>query len=181
METLFGVKGSRWKAFTMKDRFICSIGIWMALDSSVCTGICTKQFFSAGQLKQTWNETRSAQMINYIKQIYQPPMTILKHHFWFNFTEHNITPPTWINVMREPLSWFESRFWFDKNGRARKEGARNNRKSNPENIDKCIKHKHKQCTSIIWFYTRFFCGNKIFCTKNDEDSKKKAVEYSKQR
>ena len=120
-------------------------------------------------------------MITYIKKIYKPPMTILKHHFWLNFTEHNMEPPTWINVMREPISWFESRFWFDKNGWARKEGSRNNRKSNPENIDKCIEEKHRQCTSVIWYYTRFFCGNKRFCKLKDETSKKKAVEYAKQR
>lgn len=90
-------------------------------------------------------------------------------------------PPTWINVMREPISWFESRFWFDKNGWARKEGARNDRKSNPENIDECIEEKHKQCTSIIWHYMEFFCGNKKICKRKDDVSKKKALEYSKQR
>lgn len=120
-------------------------------------------------------------MISYMKKIYQPPMTILKHHFWFNFTEHNMEAPTWINIMREPISWFESRFWFDKNGWARKEGARNNRKSNPDNIDKCIEEEHRQCKTIIWHYMRFFCGNKVFCQSKDDTSKKKALEYAKQR
>ena len=51
-------------------------------------------------------------------------MTVLKHHYWLNFTNHDMEPPTWINVMREPISWFESRFWFKRNGWIHKEGAR---------------------------------------------------------
>ena len=48
-------------------------------------------------------------------------------------------------------------------------------------IDMCIRIKHRQCTTVIWKYTRFFCGNEKFCEDHDEASKKKATEYSKQR
>lgn len=43
-------------------------------------------------------------------------MTVMKHHYFFNFTEYGMEAPTWINVMREPISWFESRYWFKQNG-----------------------------------------------------------------
>ena len=48
-------------------------------------------------------------------------------------------------------------------------------------IDMCIRIKHRQCTTVIWKYTRFFCGNEKFCEAHDDNSKKKAAEYSKQR
>ena len=51
-------------------------------------------------------------------------MTVLKHHYFLNFTKHGMEPPTWINIMREPISWFESRFWFKRNGWVHKVGPR---------------------------------------------------------
>ncbi|CAG5094363.1 Oidioi.mRNA.OKI2018_I69.XSR.g13488.t1.cds [Oikopleura dioica] len=51
----------------------------------------------------------------YLKSILRPPMTVMKHHYFFNFTEYGMEAPTWINVMREPISWFESRYWFKQN------------------------------------------------------------------
>lgn len=124
-------------------------------------------------------------LIGYLKSILRKPMTVLKHHYWLNFTEHDMEPPTWINVMREPISWFESRFWFKRHGWIHKEGARlhENIEDGEEgmDIDMCIRIKHRQCTTVIWKYTRFFCGNEKFCEAHDENSKKKAAEYSKQR
>ena len=69
-------------------------------------------------------KTIKANLVGYLRSILRKPMTVLKHHYWLNFTNHDMEPPTWINVMREPISWFESRFWFKRNGWIHKEGAR---------------------------------------------------------
>lgn len=71
-------------------------------------------------------------VFRYLKSILRKPMTVLKHHYWLNFTEHGMEPPTWINVMREPISWFESRFWFKRHGWIHKERVQ---KSSSEVLD----------------------------------------------
>ena len=83
-------------------------------------------------------------------------MTVLKHHYWLNFTDHGMEPPTWINVMREPISWFESRFWFKRHGWIHKEGARlhENIEDGEEgmDIDMCIRIKEQVLPFNLVFF-----------------------------
>lgn len=111
-------------------------------------------------------------------------MTVLKHHYWLNFTDYGMEAPTWINVMREPISWFESRYWFKQNGWVHKVGARlHDNHSEDERVDigTCIRRKMKDCTQVIWKYTRFFCGNQPACEAHTEEAKRQAAEISKKR
>ena len=41
---------------------------------------------------------------------------LLKHHHWFNFTEFNLPMPTFINVARNPVTRFASRYYFQRFG-----------------------------------------------------------------
>ena len=38
--------------------------------------------------------------VDYLRAILRTPMTVLKHHYWLNFTAKGMDAPTWINVMR---------------------------------------------------------------------------------
>ena len=40
------------------------------------------------------------------------PMMILKHHTYLNFTEFGLEQPTYINVVRHPVSQFSSFYYF---------------------------------------------------------------------
>merc|ERR1711937_1133769 len=84
-------------------------------------------------------------LVDYLRAILRTPMTVLKHHYWLNFTAKGMDAPTWINVMREPISWFESRYWFKQNGWVHKVGARLHEKNEMEkvDIDTCIRRKMK--------------------------------------
>jgi len=39
----------------------------------------------------------------------------------------------------------------------------------------------KDCTQVIWKYTRFFCGNQPACEGHTEEAKRQAAEISKTR
>jgi len=124
----------------------------------------------------------------YLKSILRPPMTVMKHHYFFNFTEYGMKAPTWINVMREPISWFESRYWFKQNGWIHKTGSRTKENSHDFederlDIDTCIRRKMKDCTTVVWKYTRFFCGNSATCKGESRgfEAKGAAAEIAKKR
>lgn len=44
---------------------------------------------------------------------------MLKHHYVFDFTPHGMRMPTMINVIRDPVDWFVSQYYFRRNGWAR--------------------------------------------------------------
>ena len=72
-----------------------------------------------------------------------------------NFTEHGMDAPTWINVMREPISWFESRYWFKQNGWVHKVGARlHENHSEDERVD--IELGCYMINYHIWPYRIYF-------------------------
>ena len=97
---------------------------------------------------------------------------LLKHHYWMNFEEFNVTQPTFINVIREPTSWFTSRYYFQRYGWNRNVDSRRNgffkelksSKSNHKilnrfssylskedqnrSIDECILEGYDECTSV---------------------------------
>lgn len=48
----------------------------------------------------------------------------LKHHHWFNFTQFDLEEPTYINVVRDPVTRYASWYAFERYGWARHEGTR---------------------------------------------------------
>ena len=41
---------------------------------------------------------------------------LLKHQYWLNFTEHGMEQPTYINVVRDPVTRFSSMYYFNRYG-----------------------------------------------------------------
>ena len=37
---------------------------------------------------------------------------------------HDVAEPTWINLIRDPITWYESSFYFKRLGWSQKPGAR---------------------------------------------------------
>lgn len=54
----------------------------------------------------------------------EKPFFIFKHHYYFNASAYGLETPTWINVIRDPLTWFESNFYFKRFGWERQPGSR---------------------------------------------------------
>ena len=147
------------------------------------------------------------------------PVFVFKHHFYFNTSRHSdqiynlfrlnqsslirlnrheLTPPTWINLIRDPITWFESSFYFRRLGWSRKPGVRS-RNDTDLTVEQCIQRKHPDCTFSIWNYIQakleltrlyfntrfwlsskqFFCGNTPKCKVTSEATKKKSAILAK--
>lgn len=106
------------------------------------------------------------------------PFFIFKHHYYFNATQYGLETPTWINVIRDPLTWFESNFYFKRFGWERQPGSRR-REDQDLTIDECVKTNHEDCQRVKWKYNQFLCGNAPVCTGHADVEKRKASELAK--
>lgn len=124
-------------------------------------------------------------LIDIIKTAPQRPLFLMKHHFWFDFRPYGLQQPTYINVLRNPLNWFESRYYFTQNGWTRSPGERKHQDAMDDigdlTIDQCVEQKKAICMGVTWKYTRFFCGNNVVCKGKSEDEKRRALQLAKKR
>merc|ERR1712004_869344 len=79
--------------------------------------------------------------------------------------------------MRDPTSWFQSHYYFERFGWERKQETRSTgqKKSLTEEekqmtIDECIESRHSACTKPSWKYTEFFCGTQEDCRTRSQNS-----------
>ena len=56
----------------------------------------------------------------FLRQEKKEPYMLLKHHFFFDFRKHGLRQPTMINVIRDPVDWFVSQYYFRRFGWNRK-------------------------------------------------------------
>ena len=136
---------------------------------------------------------------------YEPikPIIVVKHHYPVDFSEGGPTGgthwaksklPTFINVIREPSSWFESHYYFERFGRRLNnhsginhqhflehmsyEGMSEEKALKQElttDINECIEEELDECTKLQWTFFRYVCNN---CPKynylvNDTDWREK--------
>lgn len=92
-----------------------------------------------------------------IQNITVKPLVLLKHHFPFDFTQHGIKNPTYINVIRHPADWFQSHFYFERYGWERKQEKRTDDIKITEDmhmtVDECVQKRHTACTQPVWKYS----------------------------
>ena len=93
---------------------------------------------------------------------YNNRMVLLKHHYPFDFTKYGIANPTYINVLREPASWFQSHYYFERYGWQQDSGDRNSFSGSIEDrdrtINECIEAEHSDCKIPKWTYFEYVCG-----------------------
>merc|ERR1712110_489611 len=97
-----------------------------------------------------------------------PPYFLLKHHFPFDFTKYGMNQPTYINVMRDPIDWFQSHYYFERFGWQQIGGDRGFRGTDAERnmiIDECVLTKSRECVQVQWRWIEFFCGNGQDCLR----------------
>ena len=109
-------------------------------------------------------------------------IVVLKHHYPFDFAKYRITPPTFINVIREPASWFQSHYYFERNGWAQDSGDRNSFKGTEADrlrtINECVEQKNVDCVNPKWTYLEYICGNDCK-TKSKKKSPVTNTEYAR--
>jgi len=124
-------------------------------------------------------------LVKQINNSMSHPYLLLKHHFYFDFTKFaGAKQPTYINVIRNPLDWFTSRYYFARYGWARKPGCRNVEDCKlldiHMTIDECVEKRHPACTNSTYQYLPFLCGSEENCVNTTQAAKKRAYEISKQ-
>ena len=70
---------------------------------------------------------------------------LIKHHVFANFTDFNQPQPTYINVARDPVNLFASKFFFARYSCYGCSETRNHAKE-IESIEKCIKQEEPECS-----------------------------------
>ena len=124
-------------------------------------------------------------VINWIKaNATGQPFVLLKHHFPFDFTKHSLEQPTYINVIRDPIDWFQSHYYFERFGWEQVNGARHFKGTEEDKnmiIDDCVKNKHKQCVNVPWRYMEYFCGNGPECNPTTSGKPAQVAETTKLR
>ena len=113
------------------------------------------------------------ELVNHVKQtrLEKPgKFFLLKHHHWINFTEWEMEPPTYINVVRDPVSRFASMYYFHRFGFAemgtdeRLGAVRHSWKGTQEEmdqtLDQCVANQSQECTDAMQVMVVYFCGVK---------------------
>ena len=77
------------------------------------------------------------------------PVFLFKHHYYYNTSRHGLEEPTWINLIRDPITWFESSFYFKRLGWSQKPGARRRTGTSSKNFKKKFKN--------IWESFFYYC------------------------
>ena len=67
-------------------------------------------------------------LVKYLKIHLKPPYFLLKHHYFYNFSKYDlpegIREATYVNVIRDPVDWFASHYYFSRFGWNRKASDR---------------------------------------------------------
>ena len=138
------------------------LNFWQSLSLSGLSIVCSQL------------ETLSVLNNKVIFQV-EKPFFIFKHHYFFNASMYGLETPTWINVIRDPLTWFESNFYFKRFGWERQPGSRR-REDQDLTIDECVTTGsgfllNYKCNQIVLdvslnLYSRFlFFEQKLLCQK----------------
>lgn len=98
---------------------------------------------------------------------------LLKHQYWLNFTKLGMEQPTYINVVRDPVTRFSSMYYFQRYGFASMGSAdrqgvqRHTWKGTEEDIqqtlDQCVENMSEECTEPLQVLVRYFCGTDTAC------------------
>jgi len=96
--------------------------------------------------------------LNFTKSEMMPPSLLLVHHFWMDFTKHGEEQPLYINVIRHPVEWVNSKFTFRTYGWERRPGCKRNCAIQMKDIDECIA-KWEECKISPASYILYLCGD----------------------
>ena len=105
------------------------------------------------------------------------PFFMDRHLHFLDFNEFNVTQPTYINIVRDPLKRMISAYNFNRFG----DGTNNNyfehfAGDNKLSLDDCIIGAERECTENAAFITiPFFCGQDNRCKKPSDWSLSRAM------
>ncbi|CAG5099159.1 Oidioi.mRNA.OKI2018_I69.XSR.g16304.t1.cds [Oikopleura dioica] len=97
----------------------------------------------------------------------------LKHHHWLNMTELGLEKATFINVVRDPITRFASRYYFNRFGWGLSSGARRqtwkNDQEKDQTLDECVANGSEECIESLQVMVQYFCGTDAACGTKEGD------------
>jgi dermatan/chondrotin sulfate uronyl 2-O-sulfotransferase UST len=97
----------------------------------------------------------------------------LKHHHWLNMTELGLEKATFINVVRDPITRFASRYYFNRFGWGLSSGARRQTWKNDEEkdqtLDECVANGSEECIESLQVMVQYLCGTDAACGTKEGD------------
>jgi len=79
---------------------------------------------------------------------------LLKHHTYLNWTQFGLEEPTYINIVRHPVSQFASFYYFKRYGWGFNESTRKMFHGSDEEremtMDQCVKLEKEECMKPIF-------------------------------
>ena len=137
--------------FTLDHQRLC-------IDVDTCEGNDDDGANGIKMIQKYINDTRTADSGKYI---------LLKHHHWLNMTELGLEEATYINVVRDPVARFSSRYYFNRFGWGLSAGARRQTWKDEADInqtlDDCVDKKSEECIDALQVMVQYFCGTDAEC------------------
>ena len=84
--------------------------------------------------------------------------------FLFSDLNENV-PAAYINMIRDPISRFESFYYFSRYGNKKGGGgnAKLTEEQRAETVDECVKNRRRECTQPVWQVVPYLCGQAKEC------------------
>jgi len=97
----------------------------------------------------------------------------LKHHHWLNMTDLGLEKATFINVVRDPITRFASRYYFNRFGWGLSSGARRQTwktdKEKDQTLDECVENGSEECIESLQVMVQYLCGTEAACGTKEGD------------
>ena len=137
--------------FTLDHQRLC-------IDVETCEGNDDDGAGGIKVLRDYINKTRTENNGKYL---------LLKHHHWVNMTEIGLEDATFINVVRDPVARFASRYYFNRFGWGLSAGARwqtwKNDTDINQTLDECVENKSDECIDSLQVMVQYLCGTDSEC------------------
>ena len=91
---------------------------------------------------------RNAELAEWVKNFKSKTRNtfMIKHHVFVNFTDFGVDQPTYINVARDPINLFASKFYFLRYSCNGCTSTTRNHPHEIESLKKCVDEKESECT-----------------------------------
>ena len=109
------------------------------------------------------------------------PNLYIRHQWFINFKDFQKENPVYINMIRDPISRFESFYYFSRYGNNKGGGGQAHQydELKDETVDTCVEKRRKECLMPYWQIVPYFCGQDKRCSERTQwatDEAKRNIE-----
>ena len=114
-----------------------------------------------------------SQQSDFVTSFYnmKKPNLYIRHQWFINFEDFDQPNPIYINMIRDPISRFESFYYFSRFGNHKGGGGGAHQHDDiikNESVDDCVRKRRKECLMPYWQIVPYFCGNDKRCAERGQ-------------